>query len=73
MNMYELIVKKKRGGELAKGEIDWMIQEYTAGRIPDYQMSAMMMAVCFVGMSAEETKDLTLAMAHSGERSAASK
>ena len=67
MNMYELIVKKKRGGELAKGEIDWMIQEYTAGRIPDYQMSAMMMAVCFVGMSAEETKDLTLAMAHSGD------
>ena len=57
MNMYELIVKKKRGGELAKGEID----------IPDYQMSAMMMAVCFVGMSAEETKDLTLAMAHSGD------
>ena len=75
MNMYELIVKKKRGGELAKGEIDWMIREYTAGRIPDYQMSAMMMAVCFVGMSAEETKDLTLAMAHSltSPRSAASK
>ena len=67
MNMYELIVKKKRGGELAKGEIDWMIREYTDGRIPDYQMSAMMMAVCFVGMSAEETKDLTLAMAHSGD------
>ena len=67
MNMYELIVKKKRGGELAKGEIDWMIREYTAGRIPDYQMSAMMMAVCFVGMSVEETKDLTLAMAHSGD------
>lgn len=67
MNMYELIIKKKRGGELAKGEIDWMIREYTAGRIPDYQMSAMMMAVCFVGMSAEETKDLTLAMAHSGD------
>ena len=37
MNMYELIVKKKRGGELAKGEIDWMIREYTAGRIPDYR------------------------------------
>ena len=70
MNMYELIVKKKRGGELAKGEIDWMIREYTAGRIPDYQMSAMMMAVCFVGMSAEETKDLTLAMAHSLDLSA---
>ena len=67
MNMYDLIVKKKRGGELAKDEIDWMIREYTAGRIPDYQMSAMMMAVCFVGMSAEETKGLTLAMAHSGD------
>ena len=67
MNMYDLIVKKKRGGELAKDEIDWMIREYTAGRIPDYQMSAMMMAVCFVGMSAKETKDLTLAMAHSGD------
>ena len=67
MNMYELILKNNRGGVLAMGEIDWMIREYTAGRIPDYQMSAMMMAVCFVGMSAEETKDLTLAMAHSGD------
>ena len=64
MNMYDLIVKKKRGGALAKDEIDWMIREYTDGRIPDYQMSAMMMAVCFVGMTDEETKDLTLAMAH---------
>ena len=67
MNMYDLIVKKKRGGALAKDEIDWMIREYTDGRIPDYQMSAMMMAVCFVGMTDEETKDLTLAMAHSGD------
>lgn len=38
MNMYDLIVKKKRGGALAKDEIDWMIREYTDGRIPDYQM-----------------------------------
>ena len=53
MNMYDLIVKKKRGGALAKDEIDWMIREYTDGRIPDYQMSAMMMAVCFVGMTDE--------------------
>ena len=67
MNMCDLIVKKKRGGALAKDEIDWMIREYTDGRIPDYQMSAMMMAVCFVGMTDEETKDLTLAMAHSGD------
>lgn len=67
MNMYDLIVKKKRGGELTDGEIRWMIREYTDGNIPDYQMSAMMMAICFVGMTDEETKDLTLAMAHSGD------
>jgi len=67
MNMYDLIVKKKRGGELTDKEIRWMIREYTDGYIPDYQMSAMMMAICFVGMTDEETKDLTLAMAHSGD------
>lgn len=67
MNMYDLIVKKKRGGELSAEEIRWMIREYTDGNIPDYQMSAMMMAICFVGMTDEETKDLTLAMAHSGD------
>lgn len=67
MNMYDLIVKKKRGGELAEDEIRWMIREYTDGRIPDYQMSALLMAVCFVGMTQRETKDLTLAMAHSGD------
>lgn len=67
MNMYDLIVKKKRGGELVSEEIHWMIREYTAGNIPDYQMSAMMMAICFVGMTDEETKELTLAMAHSGD------
>ena len=67
MNMYDLIIKKKRGGELSAEEIRWMIREYTDGNIPDYQMSAMMMAICFVGMTDEETKDLTLAMAHSGD------
>lgn len=67
MNMYDLIVKKKQGGELTDGEIRWMIREYTDGNIPDYQMSAMMMAICFVGMTDVETKDLTLAMAHSGD------
>ena len=67
MNMYDLIVKKKRGGELMDEEIRWMIREYTDGNIPDYQMSAMMMAICFVGMTDMETKDLTLAMAHSGD------
>ena len=67
MKMYDLIVKKKRGGVLTKEEIDWMIRAYTDGDVPDYQMSAMMMAICFVGMTDEETKDLTLAMAHSGD------
>ena len=67
MNMYDLIVKKKRGGELTDKEIRWMIREYTDENIPDYQMSAMMMAICFVGMTDEETKELTLAMAHSGD------
>lgn len=67
MKMYDLIVKKKRGGALTKEEIDWMIRAYTDGDVPDYQMSAMMMAICFVGMTDEETKELTLAMAHSGD------
>lgn len=67
MTMYELILKKKRGGELTRDEIEYMISGYTNGSIPDYQMSAMMMAICFRGMTPEETKDLTLAMAHSGE------
>lgn len=67
MKMYDLIVKKKRGGALTEEEIDWMIRAYTDGDVPDYQMSAMMMAICFAGMTDEETKDLTLAMAHSGD------
>ena len=67
MNMYDLIVKKKRGGELTKDEIAYMITNYTNGSIPDYQMSAMMMAICFQGMTPEETKELSLAMAQSGD------
>ena len=43
MRMYDLILKKRQGNVLTKDEIDWMIREYTDGRIPDYQMSAMMM------------------------------
>lgn len=67
MNMYDLILKKKRGGELTKEEIDFMITDYTDGKIKDYQMSAMLMAICFQGMTPQETKDLTLAMAYSGD------
>ena len=67
MNMYDLIIKKKRGGELTKDEIDYMIADYTNGTIQDYQMSAMLMAICFQDMTPRETKDLTLAMAYSGD------
>ena len=67
MNMYDLIVKKKRGEELSEKEIRYMITDYTNGKVPDYQMSAMTMAICFQGMTPEETKNLTLAMAESGD------
>ncbi|MDE7331714.1 MAG: pyrimidine-nucleoside phosphorylase [Lachnospiraceae bacterium] len=67
MRMYDLIMKKRNGGALSKEEIDFMVEGYTKGDIPDYQMSAMMMAVYFVGMNAEETLHLTMAMAQSGD------
>lgn len=67
MRMYDLIMKKRNGGTLSREEIEYMVAAYTADRIPDYQMSAMMMAVYFRGMSAEETTALTMAMAHSGD------
>ena len=67
MRMYDLIMKKRNDGTLSREEIEYMIAEYTAGNIPDYQMSAMMMAIYFQGMSAEETVALTMAMAHSGD------
>ena len=67
MRMYDLIIKKRNGNSLSKEEIEFMITEYTKGNIPDYQMSAMMMAIYFVGMNDEETLYLTMAMAHSGD------
>ncbi len=67
MNMYDLIMKKKKGCELTNEEIRYMIEGYTKEDIPDYQMSAMMMAICFQGMTPEETKNLTIAMAESGD------
>lgn len=67
MRMYDLITKKKQGNSLTKEEIDFMIAGYTKGEIHDYQMSAMMMAICFQGMSEEETLHLTLAMRDSGD------
>lgn len=67
MRMYDLIMKKRNGESLSREEIAYMIAEYTADRIPDYQMSAMMMAVYFQGMNMQETVALTMAMAHSGD------
>ena len=67
MRMYDLILKKRQGKPLTKDEIQWMIREYTDGKIPDYQMSALLMAICFQGLDKEETYELTMAMARSGE------
>lgn len=67
MRMYDLIMKKRNGFALTEDEIDFMVKEYTDGRIPDYQMSAMMMAIYFQGMTEKETAALTMAMAHSGD------
>ncbi|MCD8104081.1 MAG: pyrimidine-nucleoside phosphorylase [Lachnospiraceae bacterium] len=67
MRMYDIIIKKRGGGALSEEELRWMITRYTEGDIPDYQMSAFLMAVYFQGMTDEETAILTDAMARSGE------
>lgn len=68
MNTYDIIMKKRDGHILSKEEIVYMVIGYTKGEIPDYQMSAFLMAVYFQGMNHEETTMLTMAMADSGER-----
>ena len=67
MRMYDLISKKKFGKALIKEEITYIVKGFTNGEIPDYQMSAFLMAVCLKGMDKQETIDLTLAMAESGD------
>ena len=67
MTMYEIITKKKRGAVLSAEEINWFIAGYVSGNIPDYQASAWLMAVCFSSLSEQETADLTMAMARSGD------
>lgn len=67
MRMYDLIEKKKNRKALSREEIHYMVQGFTAGEIPDYQMSAMLMAIYFNGMNDGEITYLTLEMAHSGE------
>ena len=67
MRMYDLIEKKKHGEVLTNEEIKFMIDGYVGGEIPDYQMSAMLMAVWFNGMTDAEITELTKVMAHSGD------
>ena len=67
IRMYDCIMKKKKGEKLSNHEIREMISGYVKGEIPDYQMSAMLMAVCFQGMDKEEITELTMAMAQSGD------
>lgn len=67
MRMYDLIKKKRDGGVLSREEIYAFINGYVAGEIPDYQASALCMAIYFQGMTPEETTDLTLAVRDSGE------
>ena len=66
MHMYDLLIKKRDGEALSAEEISYMIHAYVAGEIEEYQMSAMLMAIYFQGMTDEETAALTKAMAESG-------
>lgn len=68
MRMYDMIEKKKQGQTLSKEEIQYVVMGYTKGEIPDYQMAAFLMAVYFQGMNDQETVDLTMAMAESGDQ-----
>ena len=67
MNMLELIEKKRDGGVISKEEIEFFVRGVTEKTIPDYQISAFLMAVLWRGMNDEETADLTLSMAKSGK------
>ncbi|MEE0685051.1 MAG: pyrimidine-nucleoside phosphorylase [Lachnospiraceae bacterium] len=67
MVMYDLIEKKKKGLALDKEEIEYVVNGYTKGEIPDYQMSAFLMAVWFQGMNKQETYELTMSMMRSGD------
>ena len=68
MNILEIIEKKRDKKELTKGEITYFIEGYTHDKIPDYQASALIMAMYLNGMTKQETTDMTIAMANSGEQ-----
>lgn len=67
MRMYDIIHKKRNGEELTEEEIDFFVNGYTKGEIPDYQVSALLMAIYFQKMNKRETADLTMAMVNSGD------
>ena len=67
MNILEIIEKKRENKELTKQEIEYFVKEYTNGNIADYQAAALVMAIYINGMTIEETTNLTLAMAYSGD------
>lgn len=68
MRISDIILKKRNGEKLSKEEIEYFINGYTNGSIPDYQASALLMAIFFKGMNREETLNLTMAMVDSGEK-----
>ena len=67
MRMYDLITAKKNGREHTREELEFIVNGFVDGSVPDYQMSAWMMAVCLKGMTDQETAILTDVMAHSGD------
>src|SRR5579872_156291 len=67
-SVYEILNRKRRGGAMEQPEIETFIDRYTRGEIPDYQMSALLMAVAINGMTGDEMATLTQAMLHSGEQ-----
>ena len=67
MRMYDVIAKKRDGGALSPQEIGFAVNGYVRGDVPDYQMSALLMAIYLRGMTAQETACLTEVMARSGE------
>jgi pyrimidine-nucleoside phosphorylase len=67
MQLYELIRRKRDKGRLSDEEIEELVAGFASGKVPDYQMAAMLMAIFFRGMTAEETAGLTLAMMNSGD------
>ena len=67
MRMYDIIKTKRDGGRLTADEIRWFVEGYTNGDIPDYQASALLMAIFYKGMNDAETAELTMAIRDSGD------